>query len=98
MPKGAGRTLAEFLPFLLEISKRRRQIIIEYQILFGKRLRVLRKQRDWTQEKLADEAGLDRTYLASIERGERNVSLMNIMKLSHALEVFPGELFKFEKE
>jgi len=75
----------------------RRRAINEYQVLFGKRLRALRKQRELTQEQLAAEAGLDRTYLASIERGERNVSLQNIMKLTNALEIFAGELFKFDK-
>ncbi|MBF0548327.1 MAG: helix-turn-helix transcriptional regulator [Candidatus Riflebacteria bacterium] len=66
-------------------------------MLFGKRLKFFRKQRNWTQEKLAEKADLDRTYVASIERGERNISLLNIMKLSEALEIFPGELFKFSK-
>ncbi|MBF0546518.1 MAG: helix-turn-helix transcriptional regulator [Candidatus Riflebacteria bacterium] len=69
----------------------------EYQVLFGKRLKFFRKQRNWTQEELAEKADLDRTYVASIERGERNVSLLNIVRLAEALEIFPGELFKFSQ-
>jgi len=57
-------------------------------------LRFLRKEKEWTQEELAAQAHLDRTYVASVERGEKNVSLVNIMKFAEALEVFPGELFK----
>jgi transcriptional regulator with XRE-family HTH domain len=43
--------------------------------------------RKVSQEKLADQAGLHRTYVSSVERGERNISLVNIEKLSGALEV-----------
>jgi len=54
---------------------------------FGERLRELRLARHLSQEVLADRVGLHRTYVGSIERGERNVSLVNIEKLARALSV-----------
>lgn len=54
---------------------------------FGKKLRVLRKQQGVSQELLAELAGLHRTYVSSIERGERNVSLLNIERLAKALNL-----------
>ena len=54
---------------------------------FGKRVRMLRTTREISQEKLADLAGLHRTYVGSIERGERNVSLANLMRLADALGI-----------
>ncbi len=67
----------------------------EQQVLreFGRRVRMSRDAQGWTQEDLAAEAGLDRTYVGSIERGERNVALLNINKLALALgEPFDGFL------
>ena len=54
---------------------------------FGRRLRELRQSRGLSQEELAVRAGLHRTYVSSAERGERNVSLVNLEKLATALEV-----------
>jgi transcriptional regulator with XRE-family HTH domain len=54
---------------------------------FGTRLRELRTMRKVSQEALADTAGLHRTYVSSVERGERNISLLNIHKLAQALDV-----------
>ena len=45
-----------------------------------------------SQEKLAEKAKVHRTYVGSLERGERNVALINIVRLAHALEVDPSEL------
>ena len=61
--------------------------------LFGERLRELRTKRDLSQEHLAELAGLDRNYIGQIERAERNVALVNIVKIAKALGVEPGELF-----
>ena len=61
---------------------------------FGLRLRTLRKARGLSQEAFADAAGLDRSYVGGVERGERNVSLLNIKKFAEALEISVEELFK----
>ena len=60
---------------------------------FGARLRALRKALELSQEKVALRCGLDRSYLGQIERGESNVSLINIHRIAEALEVEAGELF-----
>ena len=61
---------------------------------FGKRLRQLRKARGFSQESLALASNLDRTYVSSVERGERNISLINIYKMASALGVSPKEFFE----
>jgi len=66
------------------------------KILFGQRLRSLRKERYMSQEDLALEAGLDRTYISGIEIGKRNVSLVNICRLAQALHLPPGTLLEFD--
>ena len=60
---------------------------------FGKKIKDLRKIKGMSQEELAFEADLDRTYINSIENGKRNVSLVNIEKLAKALKVNIKELF-----
>lgn len=52
---------------------------------YGNRVRDLRKQKNLTQEKLAEKAGLHYTYIGVIERGEKNISMINIEKVSKAL-------------
>jgi len=66
------------------------------QARFGERLRAVRQERGISQEKLAELAGLHRTYVSSIERGERNVSLVNIERLAAALGVAMAELMPDE--
>jgi transcriptional regulator with XRE-family HTH domain len=61
--------------------------------LFGERLRELRTERNLSQEHLAELAGLDRNYIGQIERAERNVALVNIVRIAKALGVEVGELF-----
>jgi transcriptional regulator with XRE-family HTH domain len=60
---------------------------------FGNRVRELRQVADMSQEELADRAGLHRTYVGGIERGERNVGVLNILRLARALRVRPSDLF-----
>jgi transcriptional regulator with XRE-family HTH domain len=60
---------------------------------FGARLRRVRKSRKLSQEKVALLAGIDRSYLGGIERGENNVSLVNIERIAAALGIEPAELF-----
>lgn len=57
------------------------------QLAFGRAVRELRKERGVSQEELADEIGLHRTYIGSIERGERNVGLNNVIRIASALDV-----------
>lgn len=62
--------------------------------IFGACVRKYRENRGFSQEKLADLAGLHRTYIGSVERGEKNISLDNILILADALECKPSDLFK----
>jgi transcriptional regulator with XRE-family HTH domain len=64
------------------------------KIKFGKNVKCLRIEKGWSQEKLALNADLDRTYIPSIEKGERNVSITVIQKIADALKVDIVELFK----
>jgi transcriptional regulator with XRE-family HTH domain len=60
---------------------------------FGDAVRARREELNLTQEDLADRAGIHRTYLSDVERGARNLSLVNIEKLAAALAVKMSELF-----
>ena len=60
--------------------------------ILGKNLRETRKAKGLSQEKLAELADLHRTYVGGIERGERNVSLENIVELARALGTTPSQL------
>ena len=53
--------------------------------LVGQRIRELREKKGWSQEKLAEHADLDRTYIGRIERGEKNIGLENLVKIARAL-------------
>lgn len=59
---------------------------------FGSRLRAARHEVGLSQEGLADQAGLHRTYIGSVERGERNISLLNIVAIATELDIDPAQL------
>ncbi|MER6857463.1 helix-turn-helix domain-containing protein [Streptomyces pilosus] len=61
-------------------------------VRFGRRVRKLREEANLSQEALADLAHLHRTYIGSVERGERNISLINITRIAQALGVSSSAL------
>jgi len=62
-------------------------------LALGRRIRSLREARGFSQEAFAEEAGLDRTYYGGVERGERNVAALNLIRIARALGVEVGDLF-----
>lgn len=68
---------------------------MDIKLLVGKRVKELRNKLGISQEELADLAGLDRTYVTSVECGRRNISIVNIEKLAKALKVSLAEFFNF---
>lgn len=71
---------------------------MDYFNILGANVRALRTERKLTQEQLADLCDLHRTYVGAIERGDRNVSLKNIVIIAQALNVEPSELLLYKKE
>jgi len=65
---------------------------------FGRQLAALRREKGWSQEKLALESGLARSYLGGVERGQRNIALVNICKLAETLGIPAGRLFEFKAD
>ena len=61
----------------------------------GQRIKSLRKERSISQEELADIAGLDRTYINSVENGKRNISIVNIEKIAIAFGISLKDFFDF---
>jgi transcriptional regulator with XRE-family HTH domain len=59
---------------------------------FGSRVRAERERLGLSQEELADRAGMHRTYLGGVERGERNLGLLNVLRIARALGVPPSVL------
>lgn len=68
---------------------------MDVKILVGKRVRELRNNLSISQEELASLSELDRTYVTSVERGKRNISIVNIEKLASALGVTLKDFFDF---
>jgi transcriptional regulator with XRE-family HTH domain len=67
----------------------------EYLLKVGDQIRQLRTDIGLSQEKLSFACDLDRTYIGSVERGERNISIINLKKIAMALKTDPSELLKF---
>lgn len=72
----------------------RKEIYMDIQKSFGMRIQQLRKSAGISQEKFAITINMDRTYLASVESGKRNISLQNIKKIADGLGVKLEDLFK----
>ena len=68
----------------------------DVKVLFGRRVRQLRRAKGVSQEAFAHDIKIDRSYFGSIERGERNVSLENICLIAEGLGVAPAELLRFD--
>jgi transcriptional regulator with XRE-family HTH domain len=62
-------------------------------IRLGARIRKLRKKRGWTQVVMAEQVGIDRSFLADVERGKRNVSILNLDLMAKGLKVSLSRLF-----
>ena len=73
-----------------EISMRRNSSLVD----LGDQIRILRRKSGWSQEAVAYRAGLDRTYFAGVERGERNPGVLNVVRIAEALSVEVGCLFE----
>jgi transcriptional regulator with XRE-family HTH domain len=63
---------------------------------FGERVREIRRAQSMSQDDLAAGSELDRTYIGGVERGERNISLINILKIAKALGIHHKELMDFD--
>ena len=74
--------------------KEERNMALDPRLRFGLKLIEIRKTRGWSQERLALESGLARSYLGGVERGQRNIALLNIFKLAEALGVEPSVLLE----
>ena len=61
----------------------------------GKTIRKYRKMKGFSQEKLGFKSELDRTYIGSVERGERNIAALNLIKIANALEVHISNFFEW---
>lgn len=61
---------------------------------FGIALKHFRVEAGFSQEELAEKAGIDRSYLGAIERGEHNVALLNVLRICCALNITPARLFE----
>lgn len=67
---------------------------MDVRIRLGKRIKQLRTDKGMSQKDLAYEADLDRSYIASVENGQRNVSIVNIEKIAMALGVSLRKMFQ----
>ncbi len=70
-------------------------VVAEILFKFGRHVRKLRKEKGMSQEELGFRAEIHRTYIGSVERGEQNISLINVEKIANALKLEVRELFNF---
>jgi transcriptional regulator with XRE-family HTH domain len=62
-------------------------------VSLGDRIRKLRKTRGWTQAEMAEKVGIDRSFLADVERGKRNISILNLELIAKGFKVSLSQLF-----
>ena len=62
-------------------------------IRLGTRIQKLRKARGWTQAEMAERVGIDRSFLADVERGKRNISILNLELIAKGFRVSLSQLF-----
>jgi transcriptional regulator with XRE-family HTH domain len=62
-------------------------------VRLGDRIAKLRRKRGWTQVEMAERVGIDRSFLADVERGKRNVSILNLELMAKGLKVSLAQLF-----
>lgn len=67
---------------------------LEPLVRLGNNIRSLREQKGFSQEQLALNANLDRTYVGGVERGERNIATLNLCRIAYALGVAPMQLLE----
>ena len=68
---------------------------MDIKVAFGEKVKAIRKNQNVSQEKLAELAELDRTYISDIENGKRNVSIETVFKIARALDIPMVSFFKF---
>ena len=66
-------------------------------VALGEKIRELRIKYGLSQEAFAEEVGIDRSYLGGIERGEHNLAIMNLIKITAILKITPSDLFRSAK-
>ncbi|MGE7998914.1 helix-turn-helix domain-containing protein [Lysinibacillus sp. NPDC093190] len=64
--------------------------------LVGSNIKEIRKLKKLTQEELAEKSGLQTSYLAGVERGDRNITIQTLEKITEGLEEAPSSIFKFD--
>jgi len=67
---------------------------MKIELKVGKRIKEIREKKSISQKDLSFSANLDRSYIASVENGKRNISIVNLEKIANALDVTLSELFK----
>lgn len=70
---------------------------MDIKIQVGQRIKFLRQESKMSQEDFADKCDLDRTYITSLERGKRNISLENLQKIANAFNLSLKDFFDFTK-
>lgn len=79
---------------MISTNKIKNMPIIDIKVFFGRRLQEIRKNKNISQEELAFLSNIDRTYISGVERGKRNISIVNINKIAIALKVDIELFFK----